>query len=210
MLREANIFPHEDNKIIYLGREYNFTVLNKEPLILKIHNILDHELCDELIEECKGRLKKSKINSTSEITNIRTSSSMFFERSENKVVTKLENLASHVMNIAKEHGEGIQILNYKPGEEFKSHHDFFKKGTKSAENNRISTLIFYLNDVEEGGETTFPKLNISVSPNKGDAVYFEYFYNEENLNDLTLHTGNPVKKGEKWAATQWMRRKIIN
>lgn len=49
----------------------------------------------------------------------------------------------------------------------------------------------YLNDVEEGGETAFPLLNISVFPNKGMAVYFEYFYNNNEINDFTLHAGTP-------------------
>jgi prolyl 4-hydroxylase len=64
----------------------------------------------------------------------------------------------------------------------------------------------YLNDVEEGGETTFPLLDITIFPNKGMAVYFEYFYSNHELNDFTLHAGTPVIKGEKWVATMWMRR----
>ena len=48
----------------------------------------------------------------------------------------------------------------------------------------------YLNDVEEGGETYFPKLNLSVHPRKGMAVYFEYFYQDQSLNELTLHGGH--------------------
>lgn len=41
------------------------------------------------------------------------------------------------------------------------------------------------------------------------AVYFEYFYNDQNLNDLTLHGGAPVITGEKWIATQWMRKQKL-
>jgi prolyl 4-hydroxylase len=110
------------------------------------------------------------------------------------------------MNIPVEHGEGIQILKYTPGQEYKAHFDFFTSSSNAAKNNRISTIILYLNDVEHGGETFFPKLNFSVSPRKGMAVYFEYFYNDKNLNELTLHGGAPVITGEKWVATQWMRR----
>ncbi|TXR88770.1 2OG-Fe(II) oxygenase, partial [Bacillus sp. SH7-1] len=45
-----------------------------------------------------------------------------------------------------------------------------------------------------------------VNPRKGMAVYFEYFYQDQSLNELTLHGGAPVTKGEKWIATQWVRR----
>lgn len=55
----------------------------------------------------------------------------------------------------------------------------------------------YLNDVEKVEKRISPKLNFSVSPKKGMAVYFEYFYNDQALNDLTLHGGVPVVTGEK-------------
>jgi prolyl 4-hydroxylase len=113
------------------------------------------------------------------------------------------------MNIPIAHGEGLQILRYTPGQQYKAHHDFFSSTNKVVNNNRISTLVMYLNDVEEGGETFFPQLNFSVSPKKGMAVYFEYFYNDQTLNDLTLHGGAPVITGEKWVATQWMRKQKV-
>jgi prolyl 4-hydroxylase len=95
------------------------------------------------------------------------------------------------------------------GQEYKPHFDFFSS-SQVVNNPRISTLVMYLNDVEQGGETYFSKLNFSVSPQKGMAVYFEYFYNDPTLNELTLHGGAPVIIGDKWAATQWMRRKRVN
>ena len=113
------------------------------------------------------------------------------------------------MNIPIEHGESMQILRYTPGQEYKAHYDYFSSTSQAAKNNRISTLIMYLNDVEQGGETFFPKLNLSVTPKKGMAVYFEYFYTDNDLNELTLHGGSPVIAGEKWVATQWMRKQKV-
>lgn len=37
---------------------------------------------------------------------------------------------------------------------------------------RFLVLFFYLNDVEEGGETIFPDLNLSFKPTKGTALVF--------------------------------------
>ena len=150
-------------------------------------------------------MNRSKIGATREVNEQRTSSSTFIEESENEIVVRIENRVSSIMNIPIEHGEGLQILRYTPGQQYKAHNDFFK----TSDNNRISTLVMYLNDVEEGGETYFPKLNFSVSPKKGMAVYFEYFYNDQALNDLTLHGGAPVITGEKWVATQWMRKQKV-
>ncbi|WP_084028912.1 2OG-Fe(II) oxygenase [Bacillus sp. J33] len=208
-IKEQTIFDHTGNKIVTEDREIKIIAKLEEPLIVILGNVLSDEECDELIRLSKDRLHRSKIGNSREVDELRTSSSTFFNEGENEVVAKIEKRISRIMNIPAEHGEGLQILNYKIGQEYKAHFDFFSPSSRAASNPRISTLVMYLNDVEQGGETYFPKLNFSVSPQKGMAVYFEYFYNDQNLNDLTLHGGAPVIIGDKWAATQWMRRKRI-
>ena len=204
--KEQTIFDHVGNKIKTEDREINIITRLEEPLIVILGNVLSNEECDELIRLSKDKMQRSKIGATREVNELRTSSSMFFQESENEIITRVEKRISSIMNIPIEHGEGIQILKYTPGQEYKAHYDFFSSTSKAANNNRISTLVMYLNDVEQGGETFFPKLNFSVTPQKGMAVYFEYFYNDKNVNDLTLHGGAPVITGEKWVATQWMRK----
>ncbi|MBX9976293.1 2OG-Fe(II) oxygenase [Cytobacillus firmus] len=207
--KEQTIFDHVGNKIITEDREIHIIARFAEPLIVILGNVLSHEECDQLIQQSKDRMQRSKVANSLEVDELRTSSSTFFHEGENEIVARIEKRVSQIMNIPVEHGEGLQILNYKIGQEYKAHFDFFSSTSRAASNPRISTLVMYLNDVEQGGETYFPKLNISVSPQKGMAVYFEYFYNDQNLNDLTLHGGAPVVIGDKWAATQWMRRKKL-
>ena len=206
--KEQTIFDHVGNKIM-TDREIDIVARLEEPLIVVLGNVLSNEECDELIRLSKDKMKRSKIGTKREVNEQRTSSSSFIEESENAIVARVEKRISSVMNIPIEHGEGLQILQYTPGQEYKAHYDFFSSTSKVANNNRISTLVMYLNDVEEGGETFFPKLNFSVTPKKGMAVYFEYFYNDQTLNELTLHGGAPVITGEKWVATQWMRKQKI-
>ncbi|WP_028391924.1 2OG-Fe(II) oxygenase [Bacillus cihuensis] len=206
MSKEQTIFNHIGTKINTEDREVNIVARLEEPLIVVLGNVLSDEECDELIRLSKDKMHRSKIGVSHEVNEIRTSNSMFFQENENDIITKIEKRISSIMNIPIEHGEGIQILQYTPGQEYKAHFDFFTSASNATINNRISTIVMYLNDVEHGGETFFPKLNFSVSPQKGMAVYFEYFYNDQNLNELTLHGGAPVITGEKWVATQWMRR----
>lgn len=206
--KDQTIFDHIGSKII-TDREIDIVSKLEEPLIVVLGNVLSDEECDGLINLAKDKMKRSKIGTTREENEVRTSSSMFIEESENEMVVRVENRISAIMNIPIEHGEGLQILRYTPGQQYKAHYDFFTSTNKVINNNRISTLVMYLNDVEEGGETFFPQLNFSVSPKKGMAVYFEYFYNDQRLNELTLHGGAPVIKGEKWVATQWMRRQKV-
>lgn len=206
--KEQTIFDHVGNKII-IDREIDIVTRLEEPLIVILGNVLSNEECDELIRLSKDKMQRSKIGTTREVNELRTSSSMFLEENENEIVARVENRISSIMNIPIEHGEGIQVLQYTPGQEYRAHYDFFSSTSKAANNNRISTLVMYLNDVEQGGETFFPKLNLSVTPKKGMAVYFEYFYSDESLNELTLHGGAPVITGEKWVATQWMRKQKL-
>lgn len=207
-VKEQTIFQHTGNKIKTEDRDIQIIAKMEEPLIVVLGNVLSHEECDELIQLSKDRVERSKIGNTRTVDGLRTSSSVFLEETHD-VVTRVEKRVSQIMNIPVEHGEGLQILNYKPGQEYKAHFDFFSASARPVKNPRISTLVMYLNDVEEGGETYFPKLNLSVSPQKGMAVYFEYFYDNQELNDLTLHGGAPVVIGDKWAATQWMRRQVF-
>ncbi|MEZ5661867.1 MAG: 2OG-Fe(II) oxygenase, partial [Burkholderiaceae bacterium] len=70
---------------------------------------------------------------------------------------------------------------------------------------RIATLVLYLNTVEEGGETAFPKINVAVRARQGAAAYFEYHNAQGQLDPRCLHAGVPVRRGEKWIATKWLR-----
>lgn len=203
-VKELTIFNSYGNKINTTDKEIYIVGKIDEPLILILENVLSHAECDALIALAKNRLQRAKIGKSHIESDIRTSSSMFFEHSENESVQIVEARVSELMNIPVSHAEPLQILHYKPGEEYRSHFDYFT--SDNVVNNRISTLVMYLNDVEEGGETYFPSLHFAVTPKKGSAVYFEYFYNDHELNELTLHAGNPVAVGEKWVATQWMRR----
>jgi len=205
--KELTIFNHIGNTIVTEDREIQIISRLEEPLIVVLENVLSDEECETLIEMSKNKMKRSKIGVSREINNIRTSSGTFLEESE--VVTRIERRIASIMNVPVENGEGLHILKYTVGQEYKAHYDFFAENSAAANNNRISTLVMYLNHVEEGGETVFPKLNLSVSPKKGMAVYFEYFYQDESINKLTLHGGAPVIKGEKWVATQWMRRRAL-
>lgn len=203
-IKEQTIVDSSGNKLITADKEIHIVGKIEEPLILILENVLSNTECDELIELAKDRMQRAKTGKSHAVSEIRTNSSMFFEESENELIRTIETRVSELMNIPVTHAEPLQILHYQAGEQYQPHYDYFTSG--NVENNRISTLVMYLNDVEEGGETHFPSLRFTVTPKKGSAVYFEYFYNDTHLNELTLHGGNPVTVGEKWVATQWMRR----
>ena len=58
------------------------------------------------------------------------------------------------------------------------------------------TLFLYLNDVEEGGETRFTRLNLDIKPRRGRAVLWPNVLNEDpNVKDFrTEHEALAVTK----------------
>lgn len=207
--KESTIFNVSGNKINTSDKKIEILAKFDEPLVVVLGSVLDDVECDTLIQLSKSRLERSKIGGSREVSEQRTSSGAFLNTSEHDVVLRVEKRIAELTGIPHEHGEGLHILNYLPGQEYKAHFDYFAATSKAASNNRIATVVLYLNDVDEGGETYFPKLNLSIYPKKGMAVYFEYFYNDPALNELTLHGGAPVIQGEKWIATQWMRKQRL-
>jgi prolyl 4-hydroxylase len=111
------------------------------------------------------------------------------------------------------YGEGIQILNYAGGGEYRPHFDYFPDNTggrvhTAKGGQRTITVIMYLNDVKAGGATVLPDIKLSVYPKKGSALYFSYVNSKGQVDPLTLHGGSSVVEGEKWIATKWIRERV--
>ena len=187
-----------------------------EPFIVVMQNILTAGECDELVRLSRLKVRRSTIvdplSGEYRVIDDRSSQGTFFAVNENAFIAKLDRRISEVMNSPVENGEGLQILNYQVGGEYKPHFDYFPPDDPGSQphllsgGQRVSTLIIYLNDVEDGGETIFPKVNLAVCPRKGSAVYFEYCNQSGLLDPMTLHGGSLVRQGEKWIATKWMRQ----
>jgi prolyl 4-hydroxylase len=144
----------------------------------------------------------------------RTSNGMFFNRGEHPLVAAIESRIARLVGWPASHGEGIQVLNYREGAEYKPHYDYFdpaEPGTPTIlkrGGQRVATLVMYLNDPAQGGGTTFPDIGLEVAPQKGNAVFFSY--DRPHPSTRTLHGGAPVLAGEKWVATKWLRQREFN
>jgi prolyl 4-hydroxylase len=131
--------------------------------------------------------------------------------SHDPIVADIERrLAQHV-NLPVEHGEGMQIIRYESGQEFKPHHDYFDPDVPgfagSLENGgqRRTTVLMYLSEPHAGGETLFPAIRLKIKPTKGHALCFNNLNDDGSLDVNSLHGSLPVSAGEKWVATKWIR-----
>jgi prolyl 4-hydroxylase len=187
----------------------------KHPRVIVLGNLLSDAECEALIAAAKPRLTRSLTVSTTtggeEVNADRTSNGMFFTRGEMAAVRVLEQRIAKLFNWPIENGEGLQILHYRPGAEYKPHYDYFdpkEPGTPTIlkrGGQRVATILVYLNDPEKGGGTTFPDVGLEVAPQRGNAVFFSY--DKPHVSTQSLHGGAPVIAGEKWIATKWLRER---
>lgn len=185
------------------------------PRVVVFGNLLSDEECDGLVAAAAPRMARSLTveNQTGgETVNAdRTSQGMFFKRAESELVARIESRIARLLRWPLENGEGLQVLHYGVGAEYKPHHDYFdpaQPGTPTIlkrGGQRVGTLVMYLNQPELGGGTTFPDAGLVVAPQRGNAVFFSY--DRPLPTTRTLHGGAPVLAGEKWVATKWLRER---
>jgi prolyl 4-hydroxylase len=115
------------------------------------------------------------------------------------------------------------------GQKYDAHWDWFDDplhghGKDTEADNRVATVLLYLGEVEEGGETSLPlaelidpkrqllvrpsecakKGTLAVRPKKGDALLFWDILPDGKVVDrAALHASCPTLKGTKWTATKW-------
>ncbi|XP_065856763.1 probable prolyl 4-hydroxylase 10 [Euphorbia lathyris] len=204
-------------------------VISWEPRAFVYHNFLTEDECNYLIELAKPHMHKSTVVDTdtgkSKDSRVRTSSGTFLPRGRDKKIREIEKRIADFTFIPVEHGEGLQVLHYEVGQKYEPHFDYFMDefNTKNG-GQRIATVLMYLSDVEEGGETVFPsakgnissvpwwnelsecgKKGLSIKPKMGDALLFWSMKPDASMDPSSLHGGCAVIKGNKWSATKWIR-----
>lgn len=199
------------------GREVRVLATMRHPRVVVFGGLLSDEECDGLMALAAPRLLRSETvdNSTggSEVNAARTSEGMFFERGEAPLIAAVEQRIAELLRWPVDHGEGLQILRYRPGAEYRPHHDYFDPqhpGTArilQRGGQRLATLVIYLNTPAGGGATSFPDAGLEVAPVRGNAVFFSY--DRAHPETRTLHGGAPVTAGEKWVATKWLREGVF-
>ncbi|TXG51992.1 hypothetical protein EZV62_021161 [Acer yangbiense] len=186
-------------------------IISWEPRAFVYHNFLSKEECEHLINLATPHMAKSTVvdskTGQSKDSRVRTSSGMFLRRGQDKIISNIEKRIADFTFIPVEHGEGLQVLHYEVGQKYEPHFDYFldEFNTKNG-GQRIATVLMYLSDVEEGGETTFPaakanfssvpwwnelsecgKEGLSIKPKMGDALLFWSMRPDATLDPSSLH-----------------------
>lgn len=191
----------------------------ERPMLAVLNSVFSADECEEVIALARGRLRPSTLvdprTGRDVVSGLRSSLGMFFRPAETPLIARLDRRIAEIMNLPVSHGEGLQILHYPEGAGSAPHYDFLVPSNPSNQasiarsGQRVSTLVTYLNDVPAGGETVFPAAGWAVSPQRGNAVYFEYANSYGELDHASLHASSAVTRGEKWVATKWMRERVF-
>jgi prolyl 4-hydroxylase len=182
------------------------------PPLRVFDGLLSGEECDALIGLAKPRLARARTvdaHGGQQIDAHRTSDGMFFALGELPLVRRIESRIAALLGVPVDHGEGLQVLHYLPGQQYEPHQDWFDPqqpgyaAITATGGQRVASVVMYLNTPEAGGGTAFPEIGFTVAAQRGAAVCFTYHSGDA----ASLHAGLPVRKGEKWIATKWLRER---
>jgi prolyl 4-hydroxylase len=203
--------------IVTPDRTVDVLMTLKAPRIVVLGNLLSEQECEAMVAYAEQRLQRSPVVADSDgqlrVHEHRTSRGAMLQRGETGLVARIEARLAALTKWPVACGEGLQILRYERGNEYRPHYDWFDPALPGPRKHlerggqRNATIIMYLSDVERGGATSFPNLGLEVQPQKGGAVFFLNTDGSGAPDAQTLHAGEPVVGGTKMIATKWLRER---
>jgi len=184
-----------------------------------LHFLTPHE-CD-MVRELSSRqgFDASKIEDRVADSSIRTSETCWLQPEKHDLIKTIYKRVRELPEI-KMMGEDVrmeelQVVRYNQGDFYKSHYDqchenrpYCQQQLKDFSGPRKWTILIYLNDDYDGGETEFVALNRKIKGKKGDALLFHSLTTDNTrVHPLSLHQGTPVLSGQKWISNIWIRHK---
>lgn len=210
-------------------------LLSWKPRAYLYHNFLSPEECDHIIKIAMPHIQRSGVvNMDGSISedNIRTSWGTFLTRGQDEVIYAIEHRLANWTHLPAGHAEDMQVLRYQFNQTYGAHWDDLDENENpeglGGGSVRVVTVLIYLSDVEEGGETAFPhsrwldrerqtagakysdcaKDGVAALPRKGNAIMFwDTKVGSVRQDKYSMHAGCPVLKGTKWTAVKWIHAK---
>lgn len=177
--------------------------------IYQFPGLLSSEECATLIGCIDAALQPSTV--TLGPSNYRTSRTCHLGTSAPALSAALDQRLADVLGLDPACAEPIQGQRYDRGQYFKPHTDWFAPGTEEFEQHarcggqRTWSLMVYLNAVLAGGATSFPLLNLSITPMPGWGLAWNNLRPDGSPHPDTLHEALPVLDGRKYVITKWFR-----
>lgn len=198
----------DDSKSIsdYKDEELEAAEEYRKNFIKVIDDFLTKEECNYIINytENKGLFKRSKVagNESILVSSKRTSFSAYLDNRNNSVFKKICQKVTDFLNVSEYYMENLQVVRYTKDQEFTPHTD------PKSENDRKYTILIYLNDEFEGGETYFPELDLKIIPKRGRMLCFLNRNEENHVIPFSTHAGLIIRNGIKYGCNIWVGNPI--
>ncbi|XP_030372901.1 prolyl 4-hydroxylase subunit alpha-2-like [Scaptodrosophila lebanonensis] len=208
------LYPPRTN----LSCRYNFTntpysrlaplkmeIVNENPFIVLYHDILyEHEInsltnqsitTDGWTDDAEPELEVERICKVSTVQ-------------DRKIGRRVEQMSG--LNVDLDNY--MQLSNYGLGGHFRNHFDYVDLKGHSIivplmakyHGDRFATVLFYLSNVELGGATIFPRLNLTIWPQRGAALLWYNLDNSVEPEKLSEHAVCPVIVGSRWVLAEFI------
>eukprot|EP00397_Hematodinium_sp_SG-2012_P027300 GEMP01028679.1.p1 GENE.GEMP01028679.1~~GEMP01028679.1.p1 ORF type:complete len:579 (+),score=111.32 GEMP01028679.1:80-1816(+) len=237
---------HTLHDVVVEGKTVVLTTLSLKPALFKIRNVLASDEPENFVKLAQDRLVKSAtVVETTSLDNedhaefsarYRTSSQAWLNNNDDVRVEEFRERASQIMRVEQENLEDLQVLRYRPSEQYNAHEDPIDlklypnqpgiwRDEHYGYNKRMATVFTYLNTVENGGETAFPRAgrisepegedwlsrcddHFKVKAVKGTGVMWYNVLPTGELDPSSIHMGcKPEDTSVKWSANLWVRPK---
>lgn len=189
---------------------------SESPWVTAAEQILPVQMCNWWIGAASTQLKAARVHNADQggrsVDSIRTNTGTGFSLFQTDVVMQL-GLAriAAATNRPRKWQEAPNVLHYAPGEQYGPHYDFldptnphFKDGLEKYGQRRTTALV-YLNENFSEGQTWFESVQKHARTPTGGMLAFDNVLNDGTPDKRTLHAGLPVKEGEKWLLSIWIR-----
>lgn len=178
--------------------------------IFECENALPAFLCDDMVarfesnpdDQYQGRVgsKMAEDSNLKKTTDLVVTAKDHWQDVQNNLFRSLamslqefSKLYSYFGDLKRFKDSGYNLQRYQQGEYYHWHIDADNEALAS----RQLVAIWYLNDVEQGGETDFYHQQVSIKPVKGKLVLFPPFWTHQ-------HRAAEIEKGVKYIATTWI------
>lgn len=209
--RDLGYLPSQDSSHQPLRRAtMEVTIDMIDPEVLRVDDFVSENEIKELLSLAQPLLQPSRLQGGESPEGRRTSSSAFLSGANawHPTVLRVLQRAAVLAGIPWTHAEGIQIARYLNGEFFAEHNDWFPANSSDIDQRsgqRVVSVLVYLSDNFSGGHTVFPRLDYSVTPKRGRALFWRNTIAMcgGQPDPRMLHLGESVTKGVKWVANVW-------
>jgi prolyl 4-hydroxylase len=198
----SEIAPTQPHSHSRLYEHLDFEILSERPRMYYFPRFLSDEPCDRIRELGLPHLKPSQTDAGL-AKKVRSSTSYFFSQEQERAspeIMAVKHRAEAISRITLEYQEELQIQHYKTPRLGGQQKDFYIPHFDWIPSRpRVATLLIYLEEPEEGGETIFPLVRRNSSNRNAQ------LFTREQAEPLTLSMWNAGACALPEEETHWLR-----